>query len=71
MGESLKTAQAALALSILETALNICMRATPDSQQRAVRQVAWILLSNLLNSKSGEEGVRGNRQSSREIGEQW
>jgi integrase len=43
VGESLKTAQAILGHSDLETTLNIYMHAIPDSQRRAVEKVAEVL----------------------------
>jgi integrase len=42
-GESLKTAQAILGHSDLETTLNTYMHAIPDSQRRAVEKVAEVL----------------------------
>jgi integrase len=47
-GESLKTAQALLGHSDLETTLNTYMHAIPDSQRRAVDRVAGILFSDVL-----------------------
>ena len=44
VGESLKTAQALLGHSDLETTLNIYTHAIPESQKRAVDKVAEILL---------------------------
>jgi len=43
VGESLKTAQALLGQSDLETTLNTYMHAVPDSQRRAVERVAGVL----------------------------
>jgi integrase len=43
VGESLKTAQAILGHSDLETTLNTYMHAIPDSQRRAVEKVAEVL----------------------------
>jgi integrase len=40
VGESVKTAQAILGYSDLETTLNTYMHAIPDSQRRAVERVA-------------------------------
>jgi integrase len=43
VGESLKTAQAILGHSDLETTLNTYMHAIPDSQRRAMEKVAEVL----------------------------
>jgi site-specific recombinase XerD len=43
VGESLRTAQAILGRSDLETTLNTYMHAIPDSQRRAVEKVAEVL----------------------------
>ncbi len=43
VGESLKTAQAILGHSDLETTLNIYMHAIPESQRRAMEKVAEVL----------------------------
>lgn len=50
VGESLKTAQAILGHSDLETTLNIYMHAIPESQRRAVEKVAGILCPLVPNS---------------------
>jgi hypothetical protein len=42
-GESLKTAQALLGHSDLETTLGVYTHAVPDSQKRSVERVAWVL----------------------------
>ena len=55
VGESLKTAQALLGHSDLETTLNTYMHAIPDSQRRAVDRVARVLFSDVLNSEGGTE----------------
>jgi integrase len=47
-GESLKTAQALLGHSDLETTLNTYMHVIPDSQRRAVDRVAGVLFSDVL-----------------------
>jgi integrase len=57
-GESLKTAQALLGHSDLETTLNLYMHAIPDSQRRAVNRGAGVLFSDVLkldpdSNKSG------------------
>ena len=54
VGESLKTAQAILGHSDLETILNIYMHAIPDSQRRAVERVAGVLFPDVPNLGSGE-----------------
>ncbi len=47
-GESLKTAQALLGHSDLETTLNTYTHVIPESQRRAVDRVAGVLFSNVL-----------------------
>jgi integrase len=47
VGESLKTAQALLGHSDLETTLNTYMHAIPDSQRRAVERVAGVLFPDV------------------------
>ena len=54
-GESLKTAQALLGHSDLETTLNTYMHVIPASQRRAVEQVAGVLFSDVLKSESSTE----------------
>lgn len=49
-GGSLKTAQALLGHSDLETTLNTYTHAVPDSQRSAVERVAGVLFSDVLNS---------------------
>jgi integrase len=51
-GGSLKTAQALLGHSDLETTLNTYTHAVPDSQRTAVERVAGVLFSDVLNSAS-------------------
>jgi integrase len=51
-GESLKTAQALLGHSDLETTLAIYTHVVPDSQKRGVERVAGVLFSDVLNSAS-------------------
>jgi integrase len=53
-GGSLKTAQALLGHSDLETTLNTYTHAIPDSQRTAVERVAGVLFSDVLNSASEE-----------------
>lgn len=50
VGESVKTAQAILGHSHLETTLNIYMHAIPDSQRRAVERVAMVLFPDVPKS---------------------
>ena len=62
-GESLKTAQALLGHSDLETTLNTYTHSVPDSQKRAVERVAGVLFNGVLdsvglNSASGENPNR-------------
>jgi len=54
VGESIKTAQALLGHSDLETTLNTYAHAIPGSQRRAVESVAGVLFSNVL--ELGENG---------------
>ena len=49
-GESLKTAQALLGHSDLETTLNVYTHTVPDSQRNAVERVAGVLFSDVLTS---------------------
>jgi integrase len=56
VGESMKTAQALLGHSDLETTLNIYAHALPASQRRAVNRVSEVLFSSVL--KSGEKQER-------------
>ncbi|MCI0724359.1 MAG: site-specific integrase [Acidobacteria bacterium] len=60
VGESLKTAQAILGHSDLETTLNIYTHAIPDSQRRAVEKVAAILFPNVPKSAVQAETGRAN-----------
>jgi integrase len=57
-GESLKTAQALLGHSDLETTLNTYMHVIPESQRRAVEQVVGVLFSSVLklDADSSEPG---------------
>jgi integrase len=59
VGGSLKTAQALLGHSDLETTLNVYTHAIPDSQKTAVERVAGGLFSDVLNSASDE--ISGGR----------
>jgi len=58
-GESLKTAQALLGHSDLETTLGVYTHAIPDSQRRAVERVAGVL--DPVGPKGTIERVRGER----------
>jgi integrase len=52
-GEPIKTAQALLGHSDLETTLNTYMHVIPDSQRRAVERVAGVLFSDVLKLDPG------------------
>ena len=54
VGESVKTAQAILGHSDIETTLNTYMHAIPDSQRRAVERVAGVLFPDVPKSPSGK-----------------
>jgi integrase len=73
-GESLKTAQALLGHSDLETTLNTYMHVIPDSQRRAVDRVAGVLFSDVLkldpdSNEPGGINYRGYCQLRRISGE--
>ncbi len=55
VGESVKTAQAILGHSDIETTLNIYMHAIPDSQRRAVERVAGVLFPDVPKLAFREE----------------
>jgi integrase len=57
-GESVKTVQAILGHSELETTLNIYMHAIPDSQRRAVERVAGVLFPDVPKLASGHQSRR-------------
>ena len=59
VGGSLKTAQALLGHTDLETTLNTYMHAIPDSQRLAVDRVAGVLFSDVLKLEpdSNESGT--------------
>lgn len=59
-GESLKTAQAILGHSDLETTLNIYTHAIPESQRRAVEKVGEILFPKCSQVASPAESGRAN-----------
>ena len=58
-GESLKTAQALLGHSDLETTLGVYTHAIPDAQRRAVERVARVL--DVVGRKSLSEETLGGR----------
>jgi len=61
VGEPVKTAQAILGHSDLETTLNTYMHAIPDSQRRAVERVAGVLFPDVPNfSPDSKESGRVN-----------
>jgi integrase len=60
VGESMKTAQALLGHSDLETTLNIYAHALPASQRRAVERVAEVMFSNVLELGENQEAQRTN-----------
>jgi len=60
VGGTLKTAQALLGHSDLETTLNIYTHAIPDSQREAVERVSGILFSNVLKLDEGAESAPVN-----------
>ena len=53
LGESIKTAQAILGHSDIETTLNTYMHGIPDSQRRAVEPVAGVLFPDVPKFASG------------------
>jgi len=58
VGESIKTAQAILGHSDIETTLNTYMHAIPDSQRRAVDRVAGVLFPDVPKLASGSQEPR-------------
>lgn len=60
VGESLRTAQALLGHSDLETTLNVYTHAIPDAQRRAVDKVAEILFTNVHKIASATENEKVN-----------
>ncbi|HZQ66872.1 MAG TPA: site-specific integrase [Terriglobales bacterium] len=60
VGESIKTAQALLGHSDLETTLNVYSHAIPGSQRRAVERVAGVLFSNVLELDENTESQNVN-----------
>lgn len=55
VGESVKTAQAILGDSDIETTLNTYMHAIPDSQRRAVDRVAEVLFPDVPKLTAGSQ----------------
>jgi integrase len=70
-GESLKTAQAILGHSDLETTLNVYTHAIPASQRRAVEKVGEILFPNVPKSGVRSEGGKANSLKSYGLGKSW
>jgi integrase len=60
VGESIKTAQALLGHSDLETTLNVYSHAIPESQRRAVERVAGVLFSDVLKLEDHAETEKVN-----------
>jgi len=60
VGESLRTAQAILGHSDLETTLKIYTHAIPESQKRAVDKVAGILFADVRNDAATAESLKVN-----------
>jgi integrase len=60
VGESLRTAQAILGHSNLETTLNVYTHAIPESQRRAVDKVAGILFPNVPKFSGSTENGKVN-----------
>jgi len=60
VGESMKTAQALLGHSDLETTLNIYAHALPASQRRAVNRVSEVMFSSVLNLGENTQGGKTN-----------
>ena len=60
VGESLRTAQAILGHSNLETTLNVYTHAIPESQRRAVEKVAEILFPNVPKFSGSTENRKVN-----------
>jgi integrase len=60
VGASIKTAQSLLGHSDLGTTLNTYAHVIPDSQRRAVEQVAGVLFSNVLELDDGAKNGRIN-----------
>ena len=63
VGESIKTAQAILGHSDIETTLNTYMHAIPDSQRRAVERVAGVLFPDVPKSGTAEWNPNDSNRS--------
>jgi hypothetical protein len=59
-GESLKTAQALLGHSDLETTLNVYTRAVPESQKHVVDKVAAMLFADVHKISAATENGKVN-----------
>jgi len=59
-GESLRTAQAILGHSDIETTLNIYTHAIPESQKRAVAKVAGLVFPTVPEFSAGPENGKVN-----------
>lgn len=60
VGESLRTAQALLGHSDLETTLNVYTHAIPESQRRAVDKVAEVLFADVRKTEAPQESWKVN-----------
>jgi len=60
VGESLRTAQALLGHSDLETTLNVYTHAIPDAQRRAVDKIAEVLFTNVHKISAATENQKVN-----------
>jgi integrase len=58
VGESLRTAQALLGHSDLETTLNVYTPAIPEAQRRAVDKIAEVLFTNVHRISATTENER-------------
>jgi hypothetical protein len=70
-GESLKTAQALLGHSDLETTLNVYTHAIPESQKRAVDKVAAMLFADVHKISAAAENGKVNELESKDMKERW
>ena len=60
VGESIRTAQALLGHSDLETTLNVYTHAIPEAQRRAVDKIAEVLFTNVQNISVATENEKVN-----------
>lgn len=65
VGESLRTAQATLGHSDLQTTLNVYTHAIPESQKRAVDKVAGLLFPSVPQFSGGTENGNGRLEHSK------